>query len=379
MRCKKRFAAMALIGGLALGAAGCEWQGPNSLPLPGTVGGGTGSYTVKIEMPNVTSIQRNSRVRVNDVTVGNVTDVQLVGWHAQVTVTLNRDVHLPANATAKIGQTSLLGSLHVELAAPLNEPPVGELKDGSVIPVDHASTYPTTEQTLASLSTVLNGGGLAQLQEINNQTNAALSGHEKEVRDLLTQTNTFSSDLNAQSNDIISAATGLNRLAATVGKQNDVLATALDRIPPALSILAQQRQQLTDTVTALGGFADSADQVVTASSQDLQQNLHDIEPVMRELANAGPDLTGALGLLPTYPWPLANIPKFFRGDAGNLSGTVDLTLGRLGRGLLQGTPLEGVLENAETRLGRTVDRVPALSTKNPLTAGLDNVVVRGGK
>lgn len=379
MRGTKHMAAVTMTCGLALALSGCDWQGPNSLPLPGTAGGGPGSYSVKIEMPNVMSIQRNSRVRVNDVTVGNVADVQLEGWHALVTVSLNGDVHLPANATAKIGQTSLLGSLHIELAAPLNEPPTGELKNGDVIPLENASTYPTTEQTLASLSTVLNGGGLGRIEEISSQVNAGLSGHEAEVRDLLTQTNVFSADLNAQSDDIITAATGLDRLAATVGQQNDVLAAALDRIPSALTVLAKQRQQLTDTVTALGGFADSANRVVTASSQDVQQNLRDIEPVMRELANTGPDLTRALGLLPTYPWPLANLPKFFRGDAGNLSGTVDLTLGRLGRGLLQGTPLEGVLENAETALGRTVDRVPALSTKNPLTAGLDSVVIRGGK
>ncbi|MCU1647633.1 MAG: mce3E [Nocardia sp.] len=379
MRGKKQVAGVAMACGLALALSGCDWQGPNSLALPGTKGGGPGSYSVQIEMPNVMAIQRNSRVRVNDVTVGNVADVQLKDWHALVTVTLNRDVHLPANATAKIGQTSLLGSLHIELAPPLNDPPVGELKNGSVIPLEQAGSYPTTEQTLASLSTVLNGGGLARVQEISTQLNASLSGHEAEVRDLLSQTNTFSADLNAQSDDIITAATGLDRLAATVGQQNDVLAGALDRIPPALSILAKQRQQLTDTVQSLGGFADSADRVVTASSADVQQNLRDIEPVMRELANAGPDLPRALGLLPTYPWPLANIPKFFKGDAGNLSGTVDLTLGRLGRGLLQGTPLEGVLENAETALGRTVDRIPALSTKNPLTAGLDSVVVRGGK
>ncbi|WP_330256094.1 MCE family protein [Nocardia sp. NBC_00565] len=380
MRFEQRscIATLALIGSLTM-ASGCDWQGPNSLPLPGTEGGGAGAYAVKIQMPNVMSIQRNSRVRVNDVTVGNVADVQLEGWHALVTVRLDRDVHLPANATAKIGQTSLLGSLHIELAAPLNEPASGELKDGSVIPMEHASTYPTTEQTLASLSTVLNGGGLAQIQEISTQANASLSGHESEIRDLLTRTDTFSASLNGQRDDILTAAEGLDRLAATVGQQNDVLAGALDRIPPALVILQEQRQRLTDTLLSLGGFADSANRVVTASSADLQQNLRDIEPAMRALADAGPDLPNALGLLPTYPWPLANIPKFFRGDAGNLSGTVDLTLGRLDRGLLQGTALEGLLTNAETALGRTVDRVPALSTKNPLTAGLDSVAIRGGK
>ena len=69
-------------------------------------------------MPNVTNIQPNSRVRVGDVTVGNVTKVELQGWHALVTMRLNGDVVLPANATAKVGQTSLLGSLHIELAPP---------------------------------------------------------------------------------------------------------------------------------------------------------------------------------------------------------------------------------------------------------------------
>jgi len=42
------------------------------------------------------------------------------GWHALVTMRIDGDVELPANATAKLGQTSLLGSLHVELAPPKN-------------------------------------------------------------------------------------------------------------------------------------------------------------------------------------------------------------------------------------------------------------------
>ena len=372
-----RLAVVALMGALTLSASGCDWQGANSLPLPGTAGSDGGAYTVNIQMPNVTSIQRNSRVRVNDVTVGNVSNVAVQGWHALVTITLDPTVHLPANATAKIGQTSLLGSLHIELAPPLTEPPTGELKDGDTIPIEHASTYPTTEQTLASVSTVLNGGGLAQIQEISGEMNAGLTGHEAEIRDLLNQADTFSASLDGQRDDIITAAQGLDRLASTVNRQNDVLAGALDRIPPALAILDKQRDNLTNTVVALGNFGDSANRVVTASSADVQNNLRDLEPVLRELGNAGPDLTQSLGLLPTYPWPLANIPKFFKGDAGNLSGTIDLTLGRLDRGLLQGTPFEGLLTNAESALGRTVGRIPPTSTKNPLTAGLDSVVIRG--
>ncbi len=80
---------------LAAGLSGCHWRGLNSLPLPGTEGGGRGSYTVTVELPDVSNIQPNSRVRVADVTVGNVRKIERQGWHAAVTVTLNGDVACP--------------------------------------------------------------------------------------------------------------------------------------------------------------------------------------------------------------------------------------------------------------------------------------------
>lgn len=57
--------------------SGCEWRGLNSLELPGTHGRGDGAYEVIIEMPDVTTLERNSRVRTGDVTIGRVADLQL--------------------------------------------------------------------------------------------------------------------------------------------------------------------------------------------------------------------------------------------------------------------------------------------------------------
>ena len=98
--------------------SGCEWRGLNSLPLPGTEGGGPGSFRSRPRLPDVNNIEPNSRVRVGDVNVGSVTKIERQGWHALLTMRLNGGVELPANATAKMGQTSLLGSQHIELAAP---------------------------------------------------------------------------------------------------------------------------------------------------------------------------------------------------------------------------------------------------------------------
>src|SRR3984957_17543508 len=148
------------------GLTGCEWRGVNSLPLPGTEGNGPGSYQVQAQLPDVTNIQPNSRVRVGDVSVGTVTKIERQDWHALVTMKLNGDVTLPANSTVTLGQTALLGSLHIELAPPADVAPQGRLRQGSLIPLSSASMYPSTEQTLAAVSLVLNNGGIGQIQDI---------------------------------------------------------------------------------------------------------------------------------------------------------------------------------------------------------------------
>src|SRR5262249_56990233 len=65
-RIMTRTAFTAVICLVAVGLSGCGWRGVNSLPLPGTAGGGPGSYVVQAQLPDVTNIQPNSRVRVGD-------------------------------------------------------------------------------------------------------------------------------------------------------------------------------------------------------------------------------------------------------------------------------------------------------------------------
>lgn len=362
----KRLVIIAL--GVALAVSGCEWRGLNSLSLPGTAGS-DGTYTISAELPDVVVIQQNSRVRVADVNVGNVTKIEVQDWHALVTMRIDNSVHLPANSTAKVGQTSLLGSMHIELAPPTDEPPRGELQDGAVIPLSRAATYPTTEQTLASVSLLLNGGGLAQLQEINQSFARALAGRENDMRSLLTQLDTFIAALNDQTDDIISATEKLNGLVGQFAQQNPTVDKALTTIPQALGVLAEERAKIADAADALGKFSAIAVSTVNQSREALVANLRNIAPVLRSLADAGPALTQGLDFLSTYPWVKSNIPNWFRGDFANISLVVDLTLSRIDSGLFTGTRWEGDLTELEMQWGRTVGQMPSPYTAgNPLVA-----------
>lgn len=358
-----------LIAGLVLCLAlsGCQWRGLNSLTLPGTTGGGEGSYTIQAQLPDVVTIQENSRVRVADLNVGNVTRIEVQDWHALVTMRINGDVQLPANSTAKVGQTSLLGSMHVELAPPADEPPEGRLTEGSLIPLSRAGMYPTTEQTLASVSLLLNGGGLGQLQEITASFATALAGREDEMRSLLTQLDTFIASLNEQTDDIITATERLDALVGQFADRDQSVERALTTFPQALAVLADSRTKLANAIDALGKFGAVTASTVSQTRESLVNNLRAIAPPLRELADAGPALTRGLDFLSTYPWVKSNIPNWFRGDFANITLVVDLTLSRIDSALFTGTRWEGNLTELEMQWGRTIGQLPSPYTAvNPL-------------
>jgi phospholipid/cholesterol/gamma-HCH transport system substrate-binding protein len=352
----------------ATALSGCGgWQGPNSLPLPGTAGRGPGSYTIQAQMPDVDNLEQNSRVRVGDVTVGNVTKIERQGWNALVTMRLDGDVELPANATAKVGQTSLLGSLHIELAPPAGTPAEGRLRDGAVIPLSASSAYPTTEQTLASISLLLNNGGIGQVQDITQAFSTAFTGREQDLRSLIDQLDRFIRYADDQKSDIIDATESLNNLVGQFAAQKPVIDTALKTIPDALVVLKDQRTQLADALTRLGQFsalaADSADQTREA----LVAELKDLTPVLKSLADAGPALTRALSMILTFPWPKETLDNWMRGDYANLTLILDLTLNRIDSGIFTGTRWEGDLTELELQWGRTIGQLPSPYTRaNPL-------------
>lgn len=350
-------------------ATGCsDWRGLNSLPMPGTQGGGPGSFVITAELPDVNNIQPNSRVRVADVNVGTVTDIERQGWHALLTIRLNGDVNLPENSTVRIGLTSLLGSLHVELAPPTDAPPQGRLHDGSLIPLSRGGAFPSTEQTLAALSVVLNGGGIGQVQDITEAFSTAFDGREQDVRSMIGQLETFTRNVNDQNGDIIAATESLDNLVGQFADQQPVLDHALETIPEALAVLSGQRQNIVDTAREFGTFAALTVDSVTRTKDNLVKELTDIGPVLESLANAGPSMTRSLSLIPTFPFPNETIELWQRGDYANLTAIADLTLSRIDAGMFTGTRWEGDLTELELQWGRTIGQYPSPYTRaNPLT------------
>ena len=322
---------------VALTGTGCAFHGLNSLPLPGAVGRGPGSDIYHVELANVVTMESNSPVMIDDVVVGSVGAMKVKDWHADVEFSVKRDLVIPANVVASIGQTSLLGSMHLELNPPLGQPGVGRLRPGATIPLSRSSAYPSTEQTLSSLSLIVNGGGLGQIGDIIHNFSAALAGRAGALRDLINRFDTFVGTLDQQRDNILASITALDQLAGTFAAQRDVITEALRKLPPALEVLIKERPRLTAALDHLRTFSNTATGLINDTQADLVRNLKNLEPTIKGLADVGPNLDLALAALTVFPFTQNFVDRAIRGDYFNLHVDLDLTIPKLKSGLFLGT------------------------------------------
>ncbi|MFF0147211.1 phospholipid/cholesterol/gamma-HCH transport system substrate-binding protein [Amycolatopsis sulphurea] len=345
-RLTKHTAAGALAAVCALVLGGCGFSGIYDVPLPGGADLGDHPYQVKIQFQDVLDLVPQSGVKVNEVPVGQVKAIGLTpdGWHAEVTVEVNGDVKLPANALANVKQSSLLGEKYVELASPGADQAQGKLADGATIPLARTGRDVEVEEVLGALSMLLNGGGIAQLNTITKELNNVTAGREPDLKALLANANELVTNLDQQSANITRALDGLDRLSMTLRDQKDKLVGAVDNLGPGLGVLEQQRGQLVTMLNALSNLSGVATDTVNKSKADLVADLKALTPTLQKLGEAGNDLPKALELLLTYPFT-DQAYNDVKGDYFNLFLKVDLNLkdiiDNLGRSRQNG--LNGVL------------------------------------
>ncbi|UMB70042.1 virulence factor Mce family protein [Mycobacterium paraterrae] len=335
----------------AMVLSSCGWKGISNVSLPGGPGGD--GYTLYVQVPDTLAINGNSKVMVADVFVGSIRKIELKNWVATVTLGVEKSVKLPKNATAKIGQTSLLGSQHIELAAPADPSPQ-MLKNGDTIPLKNSSSYPSTEQTLASLAMVVRGGGLPNLEVLQNEVTKILSGRGPQIRAFLGKLDTFTQRLNEQSGDITHAIDSTNRLLEYVGTHDQAVDRALTEFPPLIKYLAtpEYTRHLVDAVDSVGALSQAAAQYLGEARGPLHQDLLSLQCPLRELGKASPYLLGALKLIFTAPFDVDTVPKLIRGDFMNTSLEVDTTLSAVDNAFLTGTGFSGALRALEQSYGR---------------------------
>ena len=316
---------LVLLVAAALLLSSCKFDGAYDLPLPGGPVDANHAIKVTAEFDDILNIVPKSPVMVDDVTVGEVTDVERVGWHAKVTLLVRNDVDLPDNAIAEIRQVSLLGEKYVALEPPPDGASDGRLGDGDNIPLSATGRNPEVEEVLGALSFLLSGGGVAQLGTITEELNKAMNGRQDNLRHLLGSLTDVVGTLDDQKGDIIRALESVNNLTATLNQEKQTVTGALDVAGPAIKVLADQHDELIGMLSALDRLGVVGTRVISASKDDLLRSLAHLKPVLSRLHQAGDKLAPGLNLIISFPFP-KEASEIVRGDYANTSIRADINL-----------------------------------------------------
>ena len=297
--------ASALVSAAVAGALVLSGCSVYDVPLPGGPDAGDNPIHVKVLFRDVLDLVPQSTVKVNDVSVGKVTTINLKGYIAEVELELPRDIKLPENTSAQIRQTSLLGEKFVSLSPP-EQDGTGKLGDKDVIGLDRTGRNPEVEEVFGALALILNGGGVGQLKTIAAELNNAFDGRESEARSVLSQIRIFMSQLDK------------------------------NKIPDTLRSVNRQRADLVKLLEALDRLSGVGVRVIKASKESTINSLRDLAPVLEGFAKAGDNFPKSFQVFLTYPFvdeAIGRDPQVARnlhmGDYTNLSVNLDVDLADL--------------------------------------------------
>lgn len=328
-----------LVAALAAGVlllGGCGLQAYD-LPLPGKVVSDSDGYHVSAVFKDIDNVVPRTLVMVHDVPVGQVDSVTRDGWDAKVTMTIKKNVQLPADVTAQVQQSSLLGENYIGLIPPDGSTVAksGALADGAEIPLAQTGNNPQVEDVLGALSMLLSGGGVSQLKTISTELNKAMDGRQGQVRDLLHQLDTMTGTLDDQKNAIVDAMKQVDTLTSVLNREHRAIGDALDSFGPALHVLHQQHQQLMTMLTSLDQLGTVATRVINESGANITSSLRDLQPVLTKLDKAGDSLPRGLMMAASFPFP-KQADTLAKGDYSNALFHMDFDLGKVVKGLWTG-------------------------------------------
>jgi virulence factor Mce-like protein len=138
-----------------------------------------------------------------------------------------------------------LGDLFVAVH-PGPNPDAGQLHNGDTLGLESTTGGATIEEVLSSATLLVNGGVIRNLTTLLNGAGAAVGGRGTNVKELLDNSTTLISRLNARSTQIQAALDSTSELAKTFAAHQDTLNTALAAAAPAISVVADNTDQIAD-------------------------------------------------------------------------------------------------------------------------------------
>lgn len=251
---------------------------------------------------NVSSLTTGASVQLADIDVGSVTGIHLRHDQAQVTMAIRRSARVPADVTAELVQTTVLGQYVVALV-PGSRP--GRLLANHQ-PITKSTVVPGIQRLVQSGTEVFGAVNGSELSQLIDNTAEGLSGQGQRLRILLDDFGTVLAGYASQTHQITSLIDELNRFAATAAPDASANASAVGNLAQTTSTLAQQSNQFIALVQSLNALATQGRSILSTGLPQVETNIDSLAAVASELADHQQQLAALLQQVPVANESLAS-------------------------------------------------------------------------
>jgi phospholipid/cholesterol/gamma-HCH transport system substrate-binding protein len=281
-----------------------------------------GPKTITAYFTTATAIYPGDEVRVSGVKVGSIKSIQPQGTHARMTLKVDRDVPIPADAKAVIVEQNLVAARYVQLTpAYRTRGPV--MPDGAVIPVERTAVpveWDEVKTQLMRLATDLGPksgvSGTSVGRFIDSAANA-LEGNGDKLRQTLGQLSGVGRILANGSGNIVDIIKNLQTFVTALRDSNIQLVQFNDRLATLTSVVDDSRSELDAALTDLSTAVGEVQRFIAGSRNQTSEQIARLADVTQILVDKHMALEN---ILHGAPNALGNFFNDYNADTGTIVG-----------------------------------------------------------
>ncbi|HVX23234.1 MAG TPA: MCE family protein [Acidimicrobiales bacterium] len=271
------------------------------------LGGSPPAVTVKAVFSDVEDLNNGAQVQMADVPVGHVTAIDLDGDRAEVTMALDQGAHVPADVTAELDQTTVLGEYYVNLVPPRGAANGEPLANGATIA--RTSVVPGVEQVIGAGAQVFGSVSTSQLAQIVAAGGQGFDGQAASLRQLLDALSSVTAGYASRTGQITTVVDSLDQLGSSLAPNAGADAQAITNLSNTVSVLATQADRFDSLLQSLDDVSTQGHGLLATYFPQITDQLQALDAVAHQVAVHQQDLAQLLEYLPLHDATMSTVAR----------------------------------------------------------------------
>jgi virulence factor Mce-like protein len=278
--------------------------------------------TITAYFTSATAVYPGDEVRVSGVKVGKITSIQPEGTETKMTLAVDRDLPIPADAKAVIVAQNLVAARYVQLA-PAYRTSGPQMPDGAVIPLDRTAVpveWDEVKTQLMRLATDLGPSSQVSTTSVGRFIDSAanaLEGNGEKLRQTLAQLSGVGRILADGSGNIVDVITNLQKFVEALRDSNTQIVQFQNRLATLTSVVDDSSSNLDAALKDLSVAVVDVQRFVAGSRNQTAEQIQRLGNVTQNLVDHQRDLEQVLHVSPTA---FANFYNIYNPNTGGVVG-----------------------------------------------------------